>query len=91
MLSFSARFCGCHLVRQQPSLNSLLLLLLAARQRKTALKNIRKKKKNDVEKKKKMLMRSCIYKKNLRNKKNHRIKFNRQRKQLRDQLYDIIF
>ena len=24
MLSFCARFCGCHLVKQQPSLNSLL-------------------------------------------------------------------
>jgi hypothetical protein len=26
MLSFYARFCGCHLVKQQPSLSSLLLL-----------------------------------------------------------------
>jgi hypothetical protein len=26
MLSFCARFCGCHLVKQQPSLSSLLLL-----------------------------------------------------------------
>jgi hypothetical protein len=29
MLSFCARFCGCHLVKQQPSLISLLLLAAA--------------------------------------------------------------